>query len=92
MYDYLCMITYLKLQNDKNKVHTAFLLGKARVAPLKQVTVPCLELTAAVLAVKVDKMLRSELQLPLEESLFWTDSTSVLKYIKNEDKVPNICC
>lgn len=56
------------------------MLGKARVAPLKQVTIPHLELTAAVLAVQVDTKLRAELQLPLEKSCFWTDSTSVLKY------------
>lgn len=54
-------VTYIKLQNDKNIVHTAFLLGKARVSPLKQVTIPRLELTAAVLAIKVDKMLCSEI-------------------------------
>lgn len=70
-------VTYIKLQNDKNTVHIALLQGKARVAPLKQVSIPRLELTAAVLAIKVDKMLRSELQLPLEESKFW--STSVQK-------------
>ncbi len=79
-------VTYIRLQNDKNQVHTAFILGKSRVSPLKQVTIPRLELTAAVLTVKVDRMVRSELQLPLEKSQFWTDSTSVLKYIKNEDK------
>lgn len=48
-------VTYTRLQNDRNQVHTAFVLGKARVSPLKQVTIPRLELTAAVLAVKVDK-------------------------------------
>lgn len=58
-------VTYLRLQNNKNKVLTTFILGKARVSPLKQVTIPRLEPTAAVFAVKVDKMLRSELQLPL---------------------------
>lgn len=31
-------------------------------------------------------MLKSELQLQLGPSVFWTDSTSVLKYICNEDK------
>lgn len=76
-------VTYVRLQNNKNKVHVAFMLGKASVSPLKQVTIPRLELTAAALAVKVDKKLQSELQLPLEKSQFWTDSTSVLKYIKN---------
>lgn len=31
-------------------------------------------------------MLRSELQLNLEESIFWTDSQSVIKYIYNQNK------
>nr|XP_061785759.1 uncharacterized protein LOC133576497 [Nerophis lumbriciformis] len=79
-------VTYLKMENTQKVVHVAFLFGKARVAPLKPVTIPRLELTAAVVAVRVDKMLQAELQLPLEKSVFWTDSTSVLKYIKNEDK------
>lgn len=59
-------------------VHVTFVLGKARVAPLKQMTIPCMELTAAILAVRVDRMLQAELQesqLKLESSLFLTDST-----------------
>ncbi len=31
-------------------------------------------------------MLKKELRLQLQESVFWTDSTSVLKYVMNEDK------
>lgn len=54
--------------------------------PLKEVTIPRFELTAAALAVKVDMMLKRELQLPLKDSMFWTDGTSVIKYIRNEDK------
>lgn len=79
-------VTYLRIQNSERLVHVAFLFSKARVAPLKPITIPRLELTAAVVAARVDKRLQSELQLPLKESTFWTDSTSVLKYIKNEDK------
>ncbi|XP_029574525.1 myeloid cell surface antigen CD33-like [Salmo trutta] len=59
-------------------------MGKARVAPLKQMTIPHMELAAAVLSVKVDKMLCTELQLKLDDLVFWTDSHSVLKYIANE--------
>lgn len=59
-------------------------MGKARVAPLKCVTIPRLELTAAVVAVKMDQMLRRELQVTLQNSIFWTDSTTVLRYIENE--------
>ncbi|KAK0142160.1 hypothetical protein N1851_020144 [Merluccius polli] len=75
------VVTYLRMQNNKNYIHVAFLMGKARVTPIKTVTIPRLELTAAVLAVRVDLMLKAELKLQLQESVFWTDSTSVLKYI-----------
>ena len=79
-------VTYLRLQNEAGDIHVSFILGKARVTPLKPITMPRLELTAAVLAVRVDKMIKSELQLQLEMSCFWTDSSTVLKYINNENK------
>ena len=66
-------MSYLRLEKD-HKVHVAFLLGKARFAPLKQTTIPQLELMAAFLAVSVDKMTQKELQLKLGKSVFWTDS------------------
>lgn len=78
-------VTYLVQKNSSNQVHCSFVLGKARVAPLKPTTIPRLELTAAALAVKVDVMLKKELQLPLADSKFWTDSTTVLKYLANEN-------
>ncbi|KAI4884310.1 hypothetical protein NFI96_008914, partial [Prochilodus magdalenae] len=77
-------VTYLVQQNGHNQIHCAFVLGKARVAPLKSTTIPRMELTAATLATRVDCMLRREIQLPLGDSVFWTDSTAVLKYIANE--------
>ena len=55
-------------------------MRKARVAPPN--TIPRLELTVASMAGCMDRMLRKELQLV--DSLFWTDSMAVLKYIKNE--------
>ena len=80
------IVSYVRLENNRNEVHVAFLLGKARVTPIKPITIPRLELTAAVLAARMDRLLRAELQLQLEDSCFWTDSTSVLKYIRNEDR------
>ncbi|XP_056588276.1 uncharacterized protein LOC130408847 [Triplophysa dalaica] len=77
-------VTYLLVHDDSGCTHSAFVMGKARVAPLKLVTIPRMELTAAVVASRMDKLWRKELQMDLQESVFWTDSTSVLKYIKNE--------
>ncbi|XP_056272956.1 uncharacterized protein LOC130195451 [Pseudoliparis swirei] len=79
-------VTYAQMLNHKKDIQVTLLLGKARVTPLKAVTIPRLELSAAVLAVRVDSMLKKELNLQLDSSVFWTDSTAVLKYLNNEDK------
>lgn len=52
------IISHLRVIAGQNSANVAFIVGKARVAPLMQTTIPRLELTAAVLAVRVDKMLR----------------------------------
>ncbi len=70
----------------KIRVRLSFILGKSRVAPLKQITIPRLELAAAVLAVRIDKMLKKKLQLDLDKSMFFADRQTVLKYIANHTK------
>ena len=61
-------------------------MGKARTAPLKSITIPRLELSAAVLASRLDKIIRREIDLPVHESVFWTDSTCVMNYIRSNEK------
>ena len=46
------VVTYLRVADDDGKVHCAFVMGKTRLAPLKAVTVPRLELQAATLATR----------------------------------------
>ncbi|XP_045161949.2 uncharacterized protein LOC123526762 [Mercenaria mercenaria] len=77
------IVTYLRLVDSDERVHCSFVIGKSRVAPLKQVTIPRLELTAATVAVRTDRMVKSEIDIPLNDSVFWTDSMSVLRYIMN---------
>ena len=78
--------TYLRCINKDGHIHTALIMSKSRIAPLKTLTIPRLELQAAVLAAQVDGMLRKELDLQLTRSHFWVDSEIVLRYIKNEDR------
>ena len=46
----------------------------------------CLELTAATLAVKINGMIKREMQLEEFEAVYWTDSTAVLQMIFNTNK------
>ena len=78
------MVSYLRLVNDKGDIHTSFVTGKARVAPLKPHTIVKMELTAATTSVKVDTLLKKELDMDIDGTTFWTDSQTVLKYIKNK--------
>ena len=61
-------------------------MGKSRLAHLKPMTVPRIELSAAVLAVQLVKSLREELDIPIAQSTFWSDSTCVIQYIRNQSK------
>lgn len=76
-------VSFLLQKNSSNEVNCAFLMGKSRVAPLKPMTIPRLELTTATMAAHMDKTLRLELQLQLQNSVFWLDNATVLKYIRN---------
>lgn len=59
-------------------------MAKARVAPSKVTSIPRLKLTAAVVSAKVSVMLKSELDMKIDQEFFWTDSQVVLGYINND--------
>ena len=71
--------SYLRIVDSQGNIACSMLLGKTRVPPLKTVTMPRLELTAATVAVKIHKQIMEELTLSIREVAFWTDSTIVLQ-------------
>ena len=78
--------SYLRIVNEKRQSICSFIIGKARLAPIKPVSIPRLELTAAVLAVKLNNVVLCELDAEFCVSYFWTDSMAVLHCIKNKSK------
>nr|XP_043899053.1 uncharacterized protein LOC122780247 [Solea senegalensis] len=75
--------SYIRIVADE-QVHCTLVMGKARVAPIRVVSIPRLELTAATVSASVSNTLREELELEIDQEFFWTDSQVVLGYIKNE--------
>ncbi|XP_059097294.1 uncharacterized protein LOC131891683 [Tigriopus californicus] len=65
---------------------SSLVLAKCRFAPIKKISIPKLELAGAKLAVTLLMIAQKELTIPLDDVLLWTDSETVLKYIRNETK------
>ena len=78
--------SYVRQEDEKGIITVSLLMAKSRLAPLKKLTIPRLELTAATLAVKQNELIMKEIDETIDEVHFWTDSMIVLGYIGNDDK------
>ena len=65
------------------KSHCSFVISKSRLAAIKTISLPRVELSAAVLGVRLYTMIIKETNLPIQKVLFWTDSTLVLQYLSS---------
>lgn len=84
-------VAYLKfiygpLDSD---VSVSLVASKSRLTPLNNSTlktVPRIELCSAKLGVELSCKLKEEFTYKIDSEYFWTDSVTVLRYIKNENK------
>ncbi|XP_054745993.1 uncharacterized protein LOC129250388 [Anastrepha obliqua] len=76
-------VAYLRVETSGNDVKISILTAKTKVAPLKKITIPCLELNAARLAAKVAAKVLSTLQLPAIRLYCWSDSKTTLSWIRS---------
>ena len=78
--------SYLRIVNKQNEIHCVLVMAKSRVSPIKSVTIPRLELTAALISARVNALLRNELEYINLSQVFWTDSKVVLGYVNNQSR------
>ncbi|GFV65998.1 uncharacterized protein TNCV_1303891 [Trichonephila clavipes] len=75
---------YCKSKNLKSEILVRLITSKSRVAPIKSLTIPRLELCAAVLLAKLVKKVVAALQLETAELYLWSDSMIVLAWLRKE--------
>ena len=73
------------MPNSQGHIHCSIVTDKAQ-APIKAVSIPKLELTAAVVSVRLEQLVHTELCIIYCKFIFWTDATAVLQIIKNASK------
>ena len=76
-------VAYLRSVNVLGQVHVAFLVGEARVAPLKLLYIPPVELSDAVISVIIVADL---LRVAVDKVYYYSDSRVVLGYVANDPR------
>ncbi|XP_026471164.1 uncharacterized protein LOC113375440 [Ctenocephalides felis] len=75
---------YLRATYADGTTSSRLLCSKSKVAPLKNVTLPRLELSAALLLAKLYRQIMTITKIQISESFLWCDSTIVLAWLKTD--------
>ena len=78
----------VKTPTGVEKTELAFVLGKARVAPMKIMTIPKLKLQAALLYTRLKREITQALTVTVNQVFMWTVRTTVLQWINSNEKQP----
>ena len=71
----MCIVAYLQ---DEATLKLTDVIGKCRVAPIRHMTIPKLELQAAVYGIRLRKQILNEHDVKIDKIFHWTDSSTVL--------------
>jgi hypothetical protein len=77
---------YLRSVDHNNYITVRLLCAKARVAPIKKLTIPRLELCASLLGAQLCTKVTQSIKTNISKYVIWTDSTVVLGWLKSQTK------
>lgn len=83
-------VVYLRVETEDKEIKTSLVAARTRVAPVKAVTVPRLELCGALLLSKLVKQVKEALRIPIQNVHLWTDSTIVLSWLSGDPNRWNV--
>lgn len=75
---------YAKTISCEHGIQVSLIQSKTKVGPLKRLTIPRMELCGATLLTKLVERIISSLDQEISNVFYWTDSTTVLSWIRGQ--------
>ena len=76
-------VAYIRTTSESS-IEISLVAAKSRVSPLKPVSIPRLELQAAVLAARLAETIKGHHDIKIHSTIFWTDSKTVLCWLRSD--------
>ena len=87
--DVFSEVGFLRAQfSNSHKNQICFIFSKVRVAPMKALSIPKLELQADLLATRLKDDILTALIVCINHVYLWTDSTTVLQWLNSTEQLP----
>ncbi|XP_071950794.1 uncharacterized protein [Antedon mediterranea] len=80
-------VAHTRWEDTEHKFEVRFISAKSRVAPLKQLSMPRLELQAAVVASRLYSTIKEEMTVSFDRVVFFSDSIIVLSWIRGQSRL-----
>ncbi|XP_062714155.1 uncharacterized protein LOC115260572 [Aedes albopictus] len=71
---------------DRGQIRVALVSSKTKVAPLRGLSIPRLELMAALLGARLRRTIEDNHRLKVTKTCFWSDSSTVCSWIKSDTR------
>ncbi|XP_018317371.1 uncharacterized protein [Mycetomoellerius zeteki] len=79
----MAAVVYLRVETPDTEIQVNIVCAKTKVAPLKKLTVPRLELNAALMLTRLIVLVRDALALEDNSIFLWADSSVVLTWVSS---------
>ena len=79
-------VSYMRIEYWDRSISLIYVMGKARVATIKRMTIPNLEMQAVVYGAQLAQFIKEEQDIEYSDCVFWYDSTTVLYWLRTHEK------